>query len=314
MPTRQSLLLTAPKTLIWRTGDSSEPSTDEVLVRTLYGAVSIGTELPLYLGTSRGSMPTQYPKMTGYESYGVIEALGKDVEGFQLGDRVVSFYGHRTHALVPASRVIPIPRDLDPRLALLAILSCDVKKGIEKLQPRSDDTTLVTGAGAIGLLTVFVLRALGVRRVDVVEPVEARRKLAQYLGARAVFAASERTAREYQLGLECSSRNAAFELLQARLAQHGRICILADGNLESLTLTPQFHEKELLVVGSSDGLDYQGHATWFYGLEHLDRLKALFELEVSTQHVPQLFAEMVVGKQQPIKVLINYHQIEGITW
>lgn len=124
MPTRQSLLLTAPKTLIWRTGDSSEPNAEEVLVRTLYSAVSVGTEVPLFVGTSRGSRPLDYPKMTGYESYGVIEALGEDVEEFQLGDRVVSFYGHRTYALLPASCVIPVPRDLDPRLALLAILSC----------------------------------------------------------------------------------------------------------------------------------------------------------------------------------------------
>src|SRR5947209_10501616 len=103
----------------------------------------------------------------------------------------------------------------------------------------------------IGLLTVFMLRAYGIRIVDVVEPREERRALALQLGARAAFSPQEMMNRSelYPVGIECSSRNVAFELLQRRMQYAGRICILADGNIEPLVLAPAFHEKELSMVG-----------------------------------------------------------------
>ena len=68
--------------------------------------------------------------------------------------------------------------------ALLAILSCDVAKGIRKVVPRPEEPVLVAGAGAIGLLAVFVLRAYGVRVVDVNGLARDRRALSERLGAR----------------------------------------------------------------------------------------------------------------------------------
>lgn len=175
--TRRSLLLVEAESLQWREEALREPPSNEVRVRTLYGAISVGTEAPLYRGTSRGSEPSSYPKMTGYESYGVVEACGEEVRGLSVGDRVVGFYGHRTFEVAPAHRFIRVPSGLEPPLALLAILSCDVKKGILKVAPEPDEPVLVTGGGAIGLLTLFVLRALEVERVDVVEPLPERRNL-----------------------------------------------------------------------------------------------------------------------------------------
>lgn len=47
------------------------------------------------------------------------------------------------------------------------------------------------------------------------------------------------------------------------LNSNSEICILSDGNLEELTLTADFYEKELRIIGSSDGYNYQQHADWF---------------------------------------------------
>ncbi len=222
---RLSLYLTAPRDLTFTEELLPELTADEVLVKTLYGAVSLGTELPLYSGTSRSSEAIIYPTMTGYESYGVIEAIGKKVKDFHVGDKVVSFYGHRTHAVVKVSNLIRVPATLSPALALLAILSCDAKKGILKLEPRVNETVLITGAGTIGLLTLFILKALGVQVVDVIEPLSNRRELALALGARNIFNNTDILSQTYDVGIECSSRNNAFTTLQAHLNQNGRICI-----------------------------------------------------------------------------------------
>jgi alcohol dehydrogenase len=301
-----SLYLTKAKTLTYVEESLPPLAADEVLVKTLYGAMSLGTELPLYLGTSRSSEPTIYPKMTGYESYGVIEAVGADVKNFSVGDKVVTFYGHKTHAVVRTSKPVRVPEILSPALALLAILSCDVKKGISKLGLQMNESILITGAGTIGLLTLFTLKALGVKDVDVIEPVAQRCELALELGANHIFSSDELPLQSYDAGFECSSRNQAFETLQVCLKTNGRICILADGNLEPLILTPHFHEKELSVVGSSDGLNYQDHAAWFYTLPNLNLLEKLFDLETTFEGLAKTFEDLATQKKTALKVLVNY--------
>ncbi|MBD0323981.1 MAG: hypothetical protein ICV72_11440, partial [Aldersonia sp.] len=108
--------------------------------------------------------------MTGYESVGIVLERGVDVRRVRVGDRVVGFYGHRTHAVVAERKVIVVPPALPDELAIRAILSCDVAAGIAKLGEGIAEPVLVTGAGAIGLLAVFVLLRRGAPAVDVIEP------------------------------------------------------------------------------------------------------------------------------------------------
>lgn len=93
----ESLLLTAPRRFDWTIADLPDPGPNQLLLETIAGAISIGTELPQYDGTSRGHTPS-YPAMTGYECIARVLAHGSRVVGLHPGDRVVSFYGHRTHA------------------------------------------------------------------------------------------------------------------------------------------------------------------------------------------------------------------------
>ncbi|HEX3723347.1 MAG TPA: alcohol dehydrogenase catalytic domain-containing protein, partial [Nitrolancea sp.] len=225
-----SLLLVGPEELAWTSAELGAPGSNEILVKTVAGAISIGTELPHFRGTSR-SDATTYPAMTGYESVARVLACGAEVERLQPGDRVVAFYGHRTHAIIPEAKAIIIPHDVSDEVALLAILSCDVGKGISKLAPAPDDAVLITGGGTIGLLALWTLKQHGVRHVDLLEPLVLRRRLASEFGATAVFDmdGAEQSEIRYACGFECSSRDAAFGLLQRKLRHDGAICVLADG-------------------------------------------------------------------------------------
>jgi alcohol dehydrogenase len=305
----QSLLLTGPEQLAWTDSDLGEPDPNEILVQTLAGAISIGTELPHYLGDSRGLAP-HYPAMTGYESVARVLACGSEVTHIEPGDRIFSFYGHRTHAVIPASKAIPVPNDIDDDIALLAILSCDVAKGIRKLAPSPDDSVLITGAGTIGLLTLWTLVQRGLTQVDLCEPNARRRDLAGRFGAHTVFNPDDldRITDDYPYGFECSSRDAAFGLLQQKLRPDGTICVLADGNLEPLTLLPQFHQKELHIVGSSDGWDYQAHARWFFTQPagRLSILRDLFDWRIEANALPDAFTRLAHNPDRPLKVFVRY--------
>jgi threonine dehydrogenase-like Zn-dependent dehydrogenase len=73
---RQSLLLVEPRHVSWVTEQLPPLQPDEVLVRTTATAVSVGTELPQFTGAERVIVPRVYPRMTGYESVGVVIECG----------------------------------------------------------------------------------------------------------------------------------------------------------------------------------------------------------------------------------------------
>jgi alcohol dehydrogenase len=162
-----SLLLTAPRTLQWTQEVLPDPGPEDVAIQTTSGAISSGSEIPQYLGTNRSVAAASYPRMTGYESVGRVVKCGSAVQDIRVGDRAIAFYGHRTHAVVPAASIVSVPDDISDALALLAILSCDVARGVRKLTPLPEQPIAISGAGAIGLLTVFMLTALGCYQVDV---------------------------------------------------------------------------------------------------------------------------------------------------
>ncbi len=307
---RRSLLLTGPRRLEWVVEELPPLQPDELLLQTTAGAISIGAEVPQYRGTARSSTPARYPKMTGYESVGRVIACGASVRRFAVGDRAVAFYGHRTHGIVSEAKAIKVPEGISDALALLAILTCDVAKGVRKLAPQYEQSVLITGAGAIGLLTVFLLKSLGLQAIDVIEPRAQRRALALQLGARMALSPEEMAGGDecYHLGIECSSRQAGFALLQEKMQPGGRLCTLADGNLEPLILLPAFHEKELLVVGSSDGWDYQAHAVWYFNLvcEDAHGLEQLFACSTNANSLMETFERLATGELSSIKVLISY--------
>ena len=283
-------------------------SSGEVLIRTDAESISVGSELPLYRGDDRSVSPIMYPRMTGYENVGTVVGCGDGVRSVRPGQRVFASYGHRTHGVLPEEKVVEVPEDVSDGLALLAILSCDVAKGIRKVAPSPEEPVLVTGAGAMGLLTVSVLRAYRTRNVDVVEPLAQRRTLAGRLGARSAVDREASLPDRYAVAFECSGRDGAFSLLQRSLTIGGRLCVLSDGNIEPLVLRPEFHEKELAVVGSSDGWDYREHARWFFDVVRGSEtgLEEILTLRVEAEDLPRTFEGLSNGTVRPVKVLVDY--------
>ncbi|MBW3112048.1 alcohol dehydrogenase [Bacillus sp. MCCB 382] len=305
-----SLQLKAKKTLYWATKTIPPLKEDEILIKTVAGAISTGAELPQYNETDPTDHAPSYPKETGYESYGEVIATGEAVEGFNVGDRAVAFYGHKDYGIVKESKAIFVPMGIHHLDALLVILSCDAAKGVLKLNPKENDRVLVAGSGTMGLLTVFYLKEyVNVRHIDMVEPHSSRGELARKLGAKTVYKdQSDCPGDFYDYGFECSGFNKAFKTLQKALKHDGEMCILSDGNKDTFQMQPDFYRKELKIVGSSDGWDYQRHAKWYFNqIKNKDSgLSRLFEHTVSFKGLPECFEELSTGRIHPIKVLVNY--------
>lgn len=161
-------------------------------------------------------IPIRPPVVTGHEFSGTIVELGEGVEGWKVGDRVVSetafaycgvcvhcregYYNlcnqRRTlgywfdgvfapYTVVPAARLHPLPAELSfLEGALIEPLACVTHAVMEltHIQPR--DWVLVSGPGAVGLATMQVAKAHNARVMVAGTDVDVERmKKATALGA-----------------------------------------------------------------------------------------------------------------------------------
>ncbi|MHA7105216.1 zinc-binding dehydrogenase [Bacillus sp. C-3-6] len=302
------LIVKGPKQLEWETNEIKDIQDDEIIVKTIAGAISIGAELPQYNGSDVTDTNPFYPRKTGYESYGEVIQVGNKVTHVNVGDKVVSFYGHETIGIVKGYKVIRVPSSIQPKVALLSILSCDAAKGVLKLNPRQDEKVLITGMGVIGLLACYFLKYyVGVEHVDVVEPNKNRRDFAKNFGAKNIYDSEEKIIETYNYGFECSATNSGFHTLQKTLKTNGEICILSDGNIEELTLIANFYQKELQIIGSSDGYHYQKHADWFFKeIGKTPFIEEIFQHEIHYTSLIECFDELSLGIIKPLKVYVSY--------
>ena len=90
-----------------------------------------------------------------------------------------------THAVVPAAGAVRVPEQLDPALACL--LGCGVLTGVVSVTRRANvrpgEAVAVFACGGVGLATVLGASLVSADPIVAVDPVEAKRDLAQRLGA-----------------------------------------------------------------------------------------------------------------------------------
>jgi predicted dehydrogenase/threonine dehydrogenase-like Zn-dependent dehydrogenase len=169
-----------------------------VLVRVERSCVSVGTEmagikmsgLPLYRralkqphhvkrvielmrdqGVTRiykqvmGKLDAGLP--TGYSAAGTVVAIGAEVEGIAVGDRVAcAGAGVANHAEmidVPVNLAVPIPEQLSFDLAATVTLGAIAMQGVRRAQPTLGETVLVVGLGILGQITAQLFSANGCR-------------------------------------------------------------------------------------------------------------------------------------------------------
>jgi NADPH:quinone reductase-like Zn-dependent oxidoreductase len=111
---------------------------------------------------------TRFPVILGGDGAGTIAAVGADVHGFKVGEKVYGtggrFYAEYTTAR--AENVVPIPRGLDFTAAgILAISGLSATQGLDDaLQLKTGETVIIHGAaGAVGTLAVQFAKLRGAK-------------------------------------------------------------------------------------------------------------------------------------------------------
>jgi len=152
-----------PEVLAWTAVDVGEPGEGEVRVR--HAAVGLN-----FIDTYHrsGLYPLKLPSGLGNEGAGVVEAVGAGVTDFRKGDRVAYASGplgaYAEVRLVPAERLVKLPRGIDERTAAALMLKGQTAHYLlRRTYPvKSGDHLLVhAAAGGVGSVLVPWARHLG---------------------------------------------------------------------------------------------------------------------------------------------------------
>ncbi|MDT0176451.1 L-threonine 3-dehydrogenase [Pantoea sp. RRHST58] len=251
---------------IWMVTDAPipEPGHNDLLIKIRKTAIC-GTDIHIYNWDDWSRKTIPVPMIVGHEYVGEVVAIGQEVRGFSIGDRV-SGEGHitcghcrncragRTHLcrntigvgvnrqgcfaeylVIPAFNAFRIPDNISDELAAIFDPFGNAVHTALSFDLVGEDV-LISGAGPIGIMAAAVCKHVGARNVVITDINDYRLELARTMGVtRAVNVAHDdlrAVMRElgmtegFDVGLEMSGAPPAFRTLLEVMNHGGRIALL----------------------------------------------------------------------------------------
>lgn len=186
-----------PEVLKWEDVPTPEPGPGEALIR--HAAVGLNF-IDVYFRT--GLYKTALPAIPGMEASGTVIALGADVTGLAVGDRVAyasaPIGAYATERVIAADRVVKLPDNIDFNTAAAMMLQGMTAQYLlrrtYKVQP-GDAILVHAAAGGVGLILCQWARHLGAMVIGVTSTPE-KAELARANGAAQVVVGTTRLAEE----------------------------------------------------------------------------------------------------------------------
>jgi len=125
------------------------------------------------------------PLPLGYSNAGTVIEVGKGVDNFNIGDRIISNGPHSEVVCVPKNLCAKIPEGVGNEEAAFTVLASIALQSIRLVRPTLGENFVVTGLGLIGQLVVQILIAQGCQ-VLAIDFDKNRLELARRFGAETV--------------------------------------------------------------------------------------------------------------------------------
>ena len=195
----QQLWFTEPYTIEIREQALQSLQADQVLVGSLYSAISAGTEMLVYKGQIPNTMTldmnlqalknqqTSYPLQYGYATVGRINEIGQNIDASMIGKLVFAHQPHASHFITEADQLVFLPEGIDP---IAAVFLANMETAINLIldgSPRIGENVVVLGQGIVGLLVSGVLAMSPLAGVYALDRIEKRRTWGKELGVDKTF-------------------------------------------------------------------------------------------------------------------------------
>jgi L-iditol 2-dehydrogenase len=275
----RALVLEEPGCMSLKQVEIPRPGPGEVLVK-VEAATTCGTDLKAFL---RGHPQIPMPGVLGHEYSGVVAAVG-DGAPFEVGDAIMGVHSapcqecywcerdqenlcesimstkvlgsYAEYLLVPARiarlNLFPKPDAISfEKACLLEPLAC-VAQGIELLKLRHDNSVLVIGPGAIGLMFVAALRLAGVRDITLAGRNETRLAVGKKLGAATckVDEIPVSDDRKYDVVIECTGQVEVWEKSINYVRRGGTLMLFGGcpGGTQACFDTKKVHYDQITIL------------------------------------------------------------------
>lgn len=258
------------------------PGTGAVRVRTLYSAISRGTERLVFAGavpeSEHGRM--RAPHMGGEFPFPVkygYAAVGRVEEGPQelLGRLVFALHPHQTVFTVPVHAVLPVPIAVPAERAVLAANMETALNAVWDARPGPADQVAVVGGGVVGVLVARLCARMPGTHVTLVDVAPGRADLARAFGLG--FASPEAAPQDCDLVVHASGSGAGLATALALAGDEATVLEMSWYGAREVAapLGGAFHSRRLRLVSSQVGKVAPSHrARW----SHRRRLAAALEL------------------------------------
>lgn len=265
MATMQALAKLKAEPGIWQTTTAiPEIGHNDLLIKIRKTAIC-GTDVHIYKWDDWAQETIPVPMVVGHEYVGEVVAVGAEVHGFAVGDRV-SGEGHITcgycrncragrrhlcrntvgvgvnrpgafaeYLQLPAMNAFKLPAEVSDELAAIFDPFGNAVHTALSFDLVGEDV-LITGAGPIGIMAAAVARHVGARHVVITDVNDYRLALAQKMGVTRTVNVAQESLRSvmtelnmsegFDIGLEMSGVPAAFTSLLAAMNHGGRVAML----------------------------------------------------------------------------------------
>jgi NADPH:quinone reductase-like Zn-dependent oxidoreductase len=163
------------------------PGPSELLIAVKAAGVN-PIDAKLRSGAYQAFMPVELPAVMGQEAAGVVEEVGKDVEGFAVGDEVFGSTapgsgGFAEYTLLTADSTAKKPVHVSfADAATLPVAAVTAYAGVRQVGLREGQTLLILGiGGGVGVAAAQIARDQGLNVIGTGS--ESKRDLAESLGA-----------------------------------------------------------------------------------------------------------------------------------
>lgn len=293
-------------------------------VRTLYSAISRGTESLVYQGQIPKSEYQRMasPLMLGQFPYPVAFGycnVGQVIQGPDdwLGKIVFSLAPHQTVFDAAPSMLTQLPKGLEPRRAVLAANMETALNAVWMGKPGPADRIAIVGAGVVGLLVAHLCRHLPASQLVVIDPAPERHETCQRLGLPCLAEPGEHN--NFDLVFHASGHPSG---LQAALAMAGNEASVVElswyGNRAvTVELGAGFHSQQLRLQSCQVGHVEPSHSPrWSYqrrlkaALELLldDRVEMLLEPDIAFDVLPDHLEQIFQQRPARLCQVIAYSQ------
>lgn len=191
---RNSLYHISPGVVEIREEQIPKLGSSQVLVRSLYSAISSGTEMLLYRGQFPADLAldenipalsggVKYPLKYGYSLVGEVAEVGEEVQGEWLGKRVFSFQPHTSHFHTETRYLQVVPEGLAAQDAVF-LPNMETALGfVMDGAPVIGERAVIFGQGIVGLLTTALLAEFPLESMVTFDHYDLRRRTSLELGA-----------------------------------------------------------------------------------------------------------------------------------